>query len=178
MCSRYEYFKDFVKIDVNYAYKEYTEGNTDIFAALLRGTRRCEPVPEFGHRADIVVEVMHEYNVEKPEYEEIFKEAFGKLIEDSRNFSKLENLLDILSLELSIEGSEKNSFSIDKEETLQRLGKLIKDNYDTYKDINPFFDDWICNERKRFINVYAVDILSRVPADLLKHIESKWYNNI
>ena len=187
----YDSNRVFARRMVLQAYRAYKEGNRQVFAYLLagRGIWNCTIRHEDGHRMDLVLEAMHKLNedaqneiydedeeVEVPDYGALFKEALDYLLEDARNLSSFQMLLSIILEEIIKEDAGDNSFSFDRDYALQKLGKQIDKHYDTYKSINPFFDDWICNKRKRWLEDFGIDILCGVSRDLFKHIEEKWYN--
>lgn len=165
MLSGSDFYNTFAGLIVNRAYVAYKEeGNYMAFVALLggNGSWKCEPVTGMGHRADLVVDAIHRHFEENEDstIDVIFIEALNKLLDISGAITGLTKLMDIIGYELLKEKKGTNSFFIDKDETVKKLGMLISTYYAAYKKENPGFDAWLENERNYFKNTFDIDILS------------------
>lgn len=150
------------KMLLNAARHAYDNGNKMAFAALIggQGPWKCATIPEMPHQVDVLLDTIHAaYAEDKDSMLDLrFCEALDKLVTISMTIPSLSILIDTIRYEIEKEQKGTNSFSIDKEKTLDRLRKLINSNREIYKNGFSEFDEWLENERNYVIKTCGIDI--------------------
>ncbi len=150
------------KMLLNAARHAYDNGNKMAFVALIggQGPWKCATIPEMPHQVDILLDTIHAaYAEDKDSMLDLrFCEALDKPVTISMTIPSLSILIDTIRYEIEKEQKGTNSFSIDKEKTLDRLRKLINSNREIYKNGFSEFDEWLENERNYVIKTCGIDI--------------------